>query len=113
MKTSNKIIILAISIFILSYLANMLYVIYSVKAEITKPYILSGKIITLNKDMGNYNSISLEGNLNVIIKKDSVNKAEIIADKNQIQLLEFNNKENTFSISTNNATYRNSVHKKR
>jgi len=108
MKTSNKIIILALSIFVLSYLANMLYVIYGVKAEITKPYTLSGNIITLNKPISENTGISLEGNLNVFLKKDTVNKAEIIADKNLIQLLEFNNKGNTYTISTNNATYRNS-----
>ena len=108
MKTSNKILILALSIFVLSYLGNILFMIYSVKAEITKPYTLNGNIITFDKNIEENDGISLEGNLNVILKKDTINKAEIIADKNLIQLLEFYNKGNTFTISTNNATYRNS-----
>ena len=108
MKTSNKILILAISIFVISYLGDMLYALYSVKTEITKPYTLNGNIITFNKNIDENCGISLEGNLNVILKKDTINKAEIIADKNLIQLLEFYNKGNTFTISTNNATYRNS-----
>ena len=87
MKTSNKILILTISIFVLSYLGNMLYILNDIKAEITKPYMLSGKIDTFNKNTGNNKNISFEGNLIVILKKDTVNKAEITADKNQIQLL--------------------------
>jgi len=109
MKTSNKILILTISIFVLSYLGNILYILNDLKAEITKPYTLSGNIDTFNKNIGDNKNISLEGNLIVILKKDTVNKAEIIADKNQIQLLNFKDKGNTFTISTNNATYRNST----
>jgi len=109
MKTSNKILILTLSIFVLSYLGNMLYILNDIKAEITKPYTLSGNIITLDKNINENDNISLEGNLNVTLIKDTINKAEIIADKNQIQLLNFKDKGNTFTISTNNATYRNST----
>jgi hypothetical protein len=107
MKTSNKILTLAVSIFVLSYMANLMVILYNAKAEITKPYTLSGKTETINKYLGDNNSISLEGNLNVIIKKDTVNRAEIIGDKNLLSLLNISEEYNEFNVYSTNANYRN------
>ncbi|HNW97388.1 MAG TPA: DUF2807 domain-containing protein [Bacteroidales bacterium] len=108
MKTSNKILILITAVFVLSYFTNNLFMLYSVKAEITKPYVLSGNKIKFNKLIGESDCINLEGNLNVILKNDTINKLEIEADKNQVPLLEISNWAKKCYIYTNNANYRNS-----